>query len=145
MKKVKVVLTNTCFVLRILNCVYTRELYWSLRCYRCWDWKWNKKRIVKSYEQDLESSEERLEQWKNGDVSAAERRILFTKWLGDAWDDFTKNYQSQITRAFKKCGMYNDINGKENHLIKLDRYSSYVPLVKDYPPAVVHKKKRKKT
>ena len=56
-----------------------------------------------------------------GKVTAAERRVLFTKWLAEAWEDFTTNHQDQITNAFKRCGMFNDINGKENHLVKLDK------------------------
>ena len=90
-----------------------------------------KKRIVAFYKADLESSDERLEQWKNGEVSASERRILFTKWLADSWEDYTSNNQDEITKAFKKCDMYNDIHGKENHLIKLDRLPSYKPPNKD--------------
>ena len=43
-----------------------------------------KKRMVKSYKNDLEKSEERLHQWKDGKISAGERRILYTKWLGEA-------------------------------------------------------------
>ena len=81
-----------------------------------------KKRMVKFYKSDLESSPERLYQWKNGKVSASERRILYTKWLAESWEDFTQNHQDQITKAFKKCGMYNAIDGSENHLIKIPRY-----------------------
>ena len=84
-----------------------------------------KKRIVAYYKADLEKSEERLNGCKNGNVSASERRILFTGWLADAWEDFTVNHQDQITTAFKRCGMYNDLNGRENHLIKLDRMKDY--------------------
>lgn len=81
-----------------------------------------KRRMVKSYKNDLESSKERLEAWKSGRVSASERRILMTKWLGDAWEDFCGNHQDQITAAFKRCGMYNALDGSESHLIKLQGY-----------------------
>lgn len=54
-------------------------------------------------------------------ISASERRILFTKWLGNAWTKMRAR-QNQITTAFKACGMYNSIDGSENHLIKLPRY-----------------------
>ena len=36
----------------------------------------------------------------------------------------------------------NDIHGKENHLIKIDRLPSYVPPTKDEPPQGVVKKNR---
>ena len=67
------------------------------------------------YQADLESSEGRLAQWKDGKVSASKRRLLFTGWLAEAWDDFTSHNQEVIKNAFKRCGMYNDIDGKENY------------------------------
>ena len=46
---------------------------------------------------------------------------------------------------FKRCGMYNDITGKENHLVKLDkRMPNYVPPAKDAPRSVVKKTNRRK-
>jgi len=103
-----------------------------------------KRRVVAYYQADLEKSEERLNQWKNGNVSTAERRILFTTWLGDAWEDYTTNHQDEITNAFKRCGMYNDIDGKENHLVKLERMKDYKPPLKTDKPAIVKKKKGRK-
>ena len=97
------------------------------------------------YKEDLESSEARLNQWKNGKVSAAQRRILFTKWLAEAWEDYTTNCQEEITTAFKKAGMYNDIDGRENHLVKLPGLKEYKPPLKEDPLPELPKKKRKKT
>ena len=104
-----------------------------------------KKRVTNDgYKADLDSSEERLNQWKDGKVSAAERRILFTKWLGDAWEDYSTNCQEEITNAFKKAGMYNDIHGRENHLIKVTMMPEYVAPKKDDPLPDLPKKKAKK-
>ena len=36
-----------------------------------------------------------------------------------------------ITDAFKRCGQYNDIYGRENHLIKVQGASQYVAPEKD--------------
>ena len=91
-----------------------------------------KRRMVALYKKDLESSPERLNMWKNGKVSASERRILYTKWLGESWEDFTQNHQDQITKAFKRCGMFNAIDGSENHLIKIPRYHGQYEISK--PP-----------
>ena len=99
---------------------------------------------VTNCRKSLESSEKRLLQWKNGEVSAGERRILFTKWLGRAWEEFTTEHQDVITDAFKRCGMYNDVNGKENHLVKIQRFKDYVVPAKNSPPAPIEKKKGKK-
>ena len=84
-----------------------------------------KKRIVTFYKADLESSRERLEQWKNGKVSAAERRWLFTHWLAKAWKDYTTNCQDQITSAFKRCVQFNNVHGRENHLVKIQCVPDY--------------------
>ncbi len=91
--------------------------------------------MVKKYREDLTSSKERLEQWKNGKVSASERRILATKWLGDAWEEYTSEHQDEITLAFKKCGMYNALDGSENHLIKVKGAPDFQPQKKDDPMA----------
>lgn len=83
-----------------------------------------KKLMVNQYEEDFNS---RVDYWcgnKSGDktISLSEKRILFTKWLGNAWETMALHKQPQITGAFKACGMYNSIDGRENALIKLPRY-----------------------
>ena len=60
--------------------------------------------MTKSYKADLESSKDRLLAWKDGKVSTGER-ILMTKWLGQALDEYAKNNQATITNAFKRCGI----------------------------------------
>ena len=37
------------------------------------------------------------------------------------------NHQDQINMAFKKCGMYNAIDGSENHLVKVKGAKDYKP------------------
>ena len=72
-------------------------------------------------------------------MSAAERRILFTKWYCQAWFEFTNSEKgkNQITNSFKQCGLYNDIHGKENHRVKVRKLKSkYVVPRKTDPPAV---------
>ena len=54
----------------------------------------------------------------------------------------------QITRkkspAFKRVGMFNDIHGRENHLIKVQGYSDYKPpAIDDEPEPVVGVMKKK--
>ena len=84
-------------------------------------------------------------EWKNGKVTTCERRILFTKWLGEAWGDYATNNQEEITGAFKRVGMYNDIHGKENHLIKLQGLPDYKPpAIDDEPELVVDAPKKRK-
>ena len=62
---------------------------------------------------------------------AGERRILMTKWLGQSWEEYAKNHQAAITNAFKRCGMYNALDGSESHLIKIGKYAAYVAPAKN--------------
>ena len=104
-----------------------------------------KKRMVVLYKKDLESSRERLLKWKNGKITTSERRILFTKWLGEAWEDYATNNQEEITGAFKRVGMFNDIHGRENHLIKVQGLPDYEPpAIDDEPEPVVDAPKKRK-
>ena len=106
-----------------------------------------KKRVVKEYKADLESTPERLNAWKNGKVSASERRILFTHWLAKAWKEYTTECQDQITKAFKRCGQYNDMQGRENHLVKVQGVPNYEVPDKDSPQLEdpLRTKKKRKT
>ena len=103
-----------------------------------------KRRMTVMYGDDIKSSVERLKKWKTGEVNTSERRILMTKWLGDAWDDYTKNNQDKITLAFKKCGMFNALDGSENHLVEVPGIKDYKPPKKTDPQLELPKKKAAK-
>ena len=68
-----------------------------------------KKLVVDEYKQHLEAN---LERWKDEDVSAGERRILFTHWYAKAYYKYVGEKQDEITHALKKCGMFNDMDVK---------------------------------
>lgn len=83
--------------------------------------------MVDEFRQEFES---RLEHWCGSEddpsrktITASERRILFTKWVANAWEKMKNERQEQITGAFKACGMFNATDGSENSLIKLPRYN----------------------
>ena len=80
----------------------------------------------------------------NSYKAASERRFLFTKWLGNAWEEFTTQRQYLITKTFKRCGMFNDILGPKNYLVKIERVKKYTLPTKDDPLEIVEKKKRKR-
>ena len=76
--------------------------------------------MTQLYKQYLQSSKERLLDWKNGKVSAGEKRILMTNWLGEPWGKYAKNNQATITNVFtEQCGMYNALDGSKRYLIKI--------------------------
>ena len=39
--------------------------------------------------------------------------------------------------------MFNHINGRENHLVKIKRVKNYIPLAQDNPLKILEKKKQK--
>ena len=71
--------------------------------------------------------EENLNAWVMGKISASERRVLMTKWIGSAWSIFCTEYQEAIKASFIKCGIVVPIDGSmDSELIKirgLDHYS----------------------
>ena len=69
-------------------------------------------------------TEERCDDRYDGNISASERRVLLTHWLGKAHDDLDPDY---IRKCFQKTGCCLDMNGKENHLIKLAQLKTFVP------------------
>ena len=38
-------------------------------------------------------------------LSAGERRILFTKWVGKAWQETSRKLKETVIRYFAKCGI----------------------------------------
>ena len=45
-----------------------------------------------------------MEAYVRGDINASERRILFTKWVGEAWERQAAK-KEMVTRSVKKCGI----------------------------------------
>ena len=39
-----------------------------------------------------------------GKLTPSERRILFTKWTGQAWQEVSRQLKDTIVRSFVKCG-----------------------------------------
>ena len=70
--------------------------------------------------------------------------FLFTQWLAEAWEDYSTNCQDQITKAFKRCGQYNDMNGGENHLVKVEGIKDYEVPSKESPQLEDPLKKKRK-
>ena len=45
-----------------------------------------------------------LDEYMRGTINASERRVLFTKWVGAAWDKVLAN-TDMVIRSFGKCGI----------------------------------------
>ena len=48
--------------------------------------------------------QDNLDAYVKGDINANARRVLFTKWVGQAWEEVSAD-KEMIVRSFKKCGL----------------------------------------
>ena len=72
----------------------------------------------------LKLYEENNDVWANGEVSASERRKRMATWFGDVWDELCET--DFVEKSFKRMGLCNGINGKENQLVKMRKLKTYV-------------------
>ena len=85
--------------------------------------------MVGSYKKDLR---ENLDKWKRNEFSASDFRIKYSKWFGDACDEFTRMCRSgeyDVVKYFQQCGMANCSNGCEYSKVSLPGpdHKDYVP------------------
>ena len=48
--------------------------------------------------------QDNLQAYVNGELNASNRRVLFTKWVGEAWEEVSTN-KDMVVRSFKKSGI----------------------------------------
>ena len=77
--------------------------------------------------------DQRHNDWTDNKIKMSEIRVLLTKWLGESWTKFCDEKQDYITERFKSVGFFNDIHGRENHLVKVPKVKDYSPPKKDDP------------
>ena len=65
------------------------------------------------------------DQFLTGTVTASERRIFFTKWTGQAWQDVSRRLRDTIIRSFVKCGIVLPTSGQRGNEINLSGLENY--------------------
>ena len=60
-----------------------------------------------------------------GELNASARRVLFTKWVGQAWEDVSAK-KDMVVRSFKKCGISVAIDGSKDSEIHINGLKDYV-------------------
>ena len=60
-----------------------------------------------------------------GRITANERRILFIKWVGKAWEEISAK-KDMIIRSFKKCGISVAVDGSEDDQINIETLNDYI-------------------
>ena len=68
--------------------------------------------------------EENINDYLHGNFTASERRILLTKWIGQAWEQVSSN-KDMVIRGFKKCGVSVAIDGSEDNELHIKDLKDY--------------------
>ena len=68
--------------------------------------------------------QENLEAYVKGQFNASARTVLFTKWVGQAWEEICQN-RDMIVRSFQKTGIAVAVDGSEDSLIHIEGLEDY--------------------
>lgn len=68
--------------------------------------------------------QDNLDGYITGKITAGERRILLTNWVGEAWEELARN-KEMIAQSFKKCGISVAADGSEDSEIHLEGLEDY--------------------
>lgn len=63
--------------------------------------------------------EENLEKWKEKFYSVGDRRIMLTKWVGQAWHELHAKQSELIRQTFRKLGLSLPVDGSEDEEISI--------------------------
>src|ERR1700709_954695 len=75
-----------------------------------------KARIEKLADQYIDENER---EWVEGKYSVSQRRVLLTKWVGQAWEDMHVEDSDMIRKAFVQGGRGLPVDGNRDHEIKI--------------------------
>ena len=65
-----------------------------------------------------------MQRYAEKKISASERRVLFTKWVGKACTEVGSNCD-MVVRSFKKCGISLILDVSENREIHIESIEEY--------------------
>lgn len=72
----------------------------------------------------LKHMNDHLDDYLHGKFTAGQRRVLITQWVGDAWEELSKDTNIAV-RSFKKCGISTAADGSEDFEIHLEGLEDY--------------------
>ena len=68
--------------------------------------------------------QENLQGYVQGKFDASTRRVLFTQWVGQAWEEVSAD-KEMVKRSFRKCGIAVAIDGSEDSEINIPGIEDY--------------------
>ena len=75
------------------------------------------KGLIRDQEED--HWEDHLEEWKAGKFSKADRRILITQWVGNAWETLHRDHKDTIIKTFRQTGLSLNPDGSDDRELKI--------------------------
>ena len=63
--------------------------------------------------------EQNFKEWKAGQYSVSDRRVMLTKWVGQAWTELHKDHGELIRQTFRRVGLSLAVDGSEDREIKV--------------------------
>ena len=82
--------------------------------------------ISREFENWLEV-DENLDKWENGSISASEKRILITEFVGAAWHKLFSWADFKPVSYFQRTGCLLTLDGSEDNLLKIEGAPTYKP------------------
>jgi len=73
--------------------------------------------------------DENLDLWETGKLTASEKRILVTRFVGSAWEKLFSNPNYTPRAYFEKTGCLLCLDGSEDSKVKIEGMSEYRPPV----------------
>ena len=71
--------------------------------------------------------DENLEKWEDGKLSASDKRILITHWVGAAWEKLFSNKDYHPDRYFERTGCLLTLDGSEDDKVNVQGLPNYKP------------------
>ena len=78
-------------------------------------------KIMKLYIEEAEDQwvDEHFEEWKAGKFNVGDRRVLLTKWVGEAWKKLHEFHKDAIIETFQNVGLSLPTDGSKDNLLKI--------------------------
>ena len=82
------------------------------------------KQLTEDQLDEFLEKDDNLDKWQSN-LTASERRILITKWLGQAWENLNKDYPNFRKNLFQKKGLLMTRDGTDDNLIRPEGFENY--------------------
>jgi hypothetical protein len=78
-------------------------------------------KLIKQYIEEAEEAwiDKHMEQWKAGQFTIGDRRVLMTNWVAEAWEKVHTIHKDTIIKTFRQVGLALNPDGSEDSELKI--------------------------